>query len=88
MGWDRTKFEATCKSCGHSGYVIKADDDWGRHQTTWIGFDNKEPNVNAVARKNTDARDNTPQCQCGKTSIEVGARLGDCDFQGNLHENS
>jgi|GEM_PF-1876219 len=84
MGWDRTKYEATCTNCGHSGFVIKADDDWGRSQTSWIGFENKEPDVNAVARKQADARDSSPQCECGSTKIQIGTKLGSCDYQGNL----
>ncbi|MFT7043822.1 MAG: hypothetical protein ACJAW7_002585 [Candidatus Azotimanducaceae bacterium] len=88
MSWDRTKYEATCDDCDHSGFVIKADDDWGRSQTTWVGFENRAPNPTAVARKQADARDALPLCKCGSSKITKGGLLGSCDSQGNLHENS
>ena len=88
MGWDRTKYEAVCADCGKTGYVIKADDDWGRSETTWIGFENRSPDPTAVARKRTDARDSTPVCQCGSSKITVGSMLGACDYKGDLYTDS
>lgn len=87
MGWERIKYEAVCEDCGHNGFVIIADDDWGRSQTTWIDFENQAPNPQAVARKKADARDCKPLCKCGSSKVIRGNFLGSCDYQGNLHEN-
>jgi hypothetical protein len=87
MGWDRTKHEAVCSDCGRAGQVIKADDDWGRSQTTWIGFENEAADPASVARKRSDSRDSKPLCACGGSRITIGKMLGPCDYQGNVHEN-
>jgi hypothetical protein len=88
MGWDRSKYEAVCGDCGHNGFVIIADDDWGRSQTTWFGFENQAQAPQAVARKRADARDSRPLCKCGSSKIIKGSFLGSCDYQGNLHESA
>jgi hypothetical protein len=88
MGWDRIKYEAVCSDCGKVGQVIKADDDWGRSQTTWIGFENRTPHPNSVARKRSDSRNSEPLCVCGNSKISIGKMLGPCDYQGNLHKSS
>lgn len=75
MGWDRTRFEARCTACGHTGVCIKGSDDWGRTSTDWEGFINQPPAATAVARKRVDARDNLAVCECGSTSIEIGPCL-------------
>jgi len=88
MGWERTKYEAVCVSCGKRGFCIKAEDDWFRSSTTWIGFDNHEPSPTAVGRKKADSRDSVPRCECGSTKIKVGKMLGACDYNGELYGNS
>lgn len=88
MGWDRIKYEAVCSDCGRLGQVIKADDDWGRSQTTWVGFDNETPDPTSVGRKRSDSRDSKALCVCGSSKISTGKMLGACDYQGNMSENS
>lgn len=83
MSWDREKYEARCRVCGATGYCIKADDDWGRSSTTWVGFENVAPSADAVGRKRADARDNTGRCACGSSEVEVGKSLGRCDSNGD-----
>lgn len=84
MSWDRSKYEARCKKCGMAGFCIKADDDWGRSSTTWIGFKNVAPSPTAVGRMRVDARDSDGLCSCGSSDIEVGKSLGACDSNGKL----
>jgi len=88
MGWDRIKYEAVCASCGKQGFCIKAEDDWFRSSTTWVGFENHKPSPTAVGRKKADARDSIPRCDCGKTQIKVGKMLGACDSSGKLYSDT
>lgn len=88
MGWERTKYEAICASCGKRGFCIRASDDWSRSSTTWIGFKNHAPSPTAVGRKRSDARDSDPRCGCGSTEINIGEMLGDCDSNGELFRRS
>lgn len=72
MGWEQTKYRASCSSCGKTGICVQRSDDWGRHSTTWIGFRNVAPSPTAVGRKRADARDSRPLCECGSTKITIG----------------
>jgi len=75
MGWERLRYEATCQSCGHKGFVTRSDDDWGRSATWYEGFANIAPDATAVARKRCDKGDNSPRCMCGSTEITTGALI-------------
>lgn len=72
MSWEYIKYEAKCTECGQKGICIKGMDDWNRCSTSWEGFENKEADSNAVARKRTDIRDLRAICHCGSSKIEVG----------------
>lgn len=88
MSWERTKYEARCTSCGKTGFVIKAEDDWFRSSVTWIGFENSTPSPTSVSKKKMDSRESTPLCECGNTSVEVGEMLGPCDYKGELYKQT
>lgn len=75
MGWDRERYEAICKQCGKSGVVIESSDEWGRYARHYEGFENLEPDVNAVGRLRQDRRQMHGRCTCGSTSIVTGKRL-------------
>jgi hypothetical protein len=84
MSWDHTKYEACCESCGKKGFCIESMDDWNRTATEWIGFDTKQPDAYEVTRKRVGARDLQPVCDCGKSRVVRGERLGECDGTGKL----
>ncbi len=73
MSWEHDKYEATCDHCGHKGFVTHSSDDWGRSEISYEGFQNIEPSATAVGRKRASARDHSPRCACGSTSITRGA---------------
>lgn len=75
MGWEYSRYIATCSVCGHEGVCIKGDDDWNRSSTSWEGFENLAADPNAVARLRADSRDNRPVCKCGSRDIVVGSRI-------------
>jgi hypothetical protein len=72
MSWEYSEYEAVCRECGRRGICIEGSDDWGRHSTRWVGFENREPHPYAVGRKRADARDMVPVCVCGSSKIKVG----------------
>lgn len=88
MSWDRTKYEATCSQCGKKGFVVQAQDDWGRSSTKWFGFDNIQPSPTDVGRKRVSSEDFTPLCACGSNKISIGKMLGSCDYKGELSGGS
>lgn len=75
MGWEHDRYEARCADCGRSGVVIESSDDWGRFARRYEGFDNIEPDHNAVGRMRQDRRQMDPKCACGSTKIQKGQRL-------------
>lgn len=77
MGWEYTRYIAKCNECGHEGVCTQGSDDWCRSSTSWEGFDNETPDVNAVARKRSDLRESRPLCICGSRDIEVGKVIKD-----------
>jgi len=75
MGWEYSRYIATCSACGHEGVCIKGDDDWNRSSTSWEGFENLPADRNSVARMRSDSRDSRPVCKCGSRDIIVGVLI-------------
>ena len=84
MSWEHSKYEARCENCGKAGFCIRSEDDWGRSNTSWIGFETRQPDPTAVGRKRTGPKDLVPICTCKVSSIAVGKYLGACDGAGQL----
>lgn len=77
MSWDHYYYEATCKSCGASGFKISSSDDWGRSKISWEGFSpfRDFPNHSyLVDRRRIDVNEYA-KCACGSTDIEVGSEI-------------
>ena len=75
MGWDHESYSAQCADCGRVGVVDESSDDWGRQARRYAGFDNVEPDQNAVGRMRQDRRQMNGKCACGSTNIVRGERL-------------
>jgi len=69
MSWTHHRLEARCCACGATGYQIESDDDWGRFEVRWDGFDAQPADAYLVGRQRVDRA--RPVCKCGSTDIEV-----------------
>lgn len=69
MSWTHHSIEARCAACGATGYKVERDDDWGRSEVSWDGFDTQPANAYEVGRLRVDTQ--RPVCKCGSTDIEV-----------------
>jgi hypothetical protein len=84
MSWDHDKYQAECRKCGHTGFVILSSDDWGRSSTSWEGFQNKAPHLTEVARMRAGPRDFSPVCECGSRDVVRGKYIGQCNLEGKV----